>query len=325
MLAHPDAVALDQVSGAREPVWVPACVLETEHAIEQHAITGHVAGRAAVVPEWYVDVAVAAKEDELHASLTPGQWETIEGICRSGRQLDLVVGVAGAGKTTALKAVREAYELAGHRVIGTATSGQASRTLGREAGIDSVTLASLLWRLDHDRLAIDARTVVILDEAAMTDDPDLRRLLTATHAADAKVVLVGDDRQLGAIGPGGALRALVERFDGTVWTLTDNIRQHNLTEREALAELRAGDVRVAVEWLAANDRIVCGRDRAETLGAVIDGWLADLDAGRDTIVLAWQRANVERAEPARPRCPPRTPRSVGTGDHRARRAPLPRR
>ena len=47
--------------------------------------------------------------------------------------------MAGAGKTTALDAVRDAYEAAGYRVIGTATSGQAARTLGREAGIASRT------------------------------------------------------------------------------------------------------------------------------------------------------------------------------------------
>jgi ATP-dependent exoDNAse (exonuclease V) alpha subunit len=87
--------------------------------------------------------------------------------------------------------------------------------------------------------------------------------------------------------------ALVERFGGTVWTLTDNVRQVDLTEREALAELRAGDVDLAVEWLAANDRIVCGADHAETVGAVVDGWLGDLDAGLDTIILAWRKANVE--------------------------------
>lgn len=134
---------------------------------------------------------------------------------------------------------------------------------------------------------------MILDEAAMTDDQDLHRLLEATSARHAKLVLVGDDRQLGAVGPGGALRALVERFDGTIWALSDNVRQHNRDEREALAELRAGNLEQAVDWLAANDRIICGTDHPEAIGACIDGWLTDRDAGLDTIMLAWRRTNVD--------------------------------
>ena len=122
-----------------------------------------------------------------------------------------MVGVAGAGKTTMLDVVRAAFEAAGYRVLGTATSGQAARTLGREAGIETRTVASLLWRLDHDRLHLDARTVVIVDEVAMTDDPAVLRLLTEAAPARAKVVLVGDHRQLGAVGPGGVWKALAER------------------------------------------------------------------------------------------------------------------
>jgi len=68
------------------------------------------------------------------------------------------VGVAGAGKTTMLRAVAEAFERCGHQVLGTATSGQAARNLGTEAGIaEARTLASLIWRLDHGR-SLSTRT-----------------------------------------------------------------------------------------------------------------------------------------------------------------------
>jgi conjugative relaxase-like TrwC/TraI family protein len=293
VLAHPDAVALDAVAGAREPVWSPADVLATEQAIESRAFARHATGAASVVPDRLVGIAIETKEHALGGPLTASQRETVRGICRSGRDLDLVVGVAGAGKTTALEAIRHAYERDGHRVLGTATSGQAARTIGSEAGIESSTLASLLWRINRASTQLDERTVVILDEAAMTDDQNLLRLICATGVAGAKLILVGDDRQLGAVGPGGSLRALVERFGGTVWALADNVRQRDLTERDALAELRAGDIGLAIDWLAENSRIVCGADHAETVGAVVDGWLADLDAGLDTIMLAWRRANVE--------------------------------
>jgi ATP-dependent exoDNAse (exonuclease V) alpha subunit len=133
----------------------------------------------------------------------------------------------------------------------------------------------------------------VLDESGMTDDHDLYRLLGHTTRAHAKLVFVGDPRQLSAVGPGGGLEALVRRFGGCVWQLTDNIRQTDLTEREALAELRHGDIGRAVDWLARHDRIVTGTDRAETIGAVIDAWVADNDAGLDTVMLAWRRSNVD--------------------------------
>jgi ATP-dependent exoDNAse (exonuclease V) alpha subunit len=100
-----------------------------------------------------------------------------------------------------LNVVAAAFEEAGCQVIGTATSGQAARNLGGEADIDnSRTIASLMWHLDHDRLRLDGRTLVILDEAGMTDDPDMLRLAGRISDAGAKLVVVGDDRQLGPVG-----------------------------------------------------------------------------------------------------------------------------
>lgn len=119
------------------------------------------------------------------------------------------VAIWGSGRTTALDAVQTALTCEGYQVLGTATSGQAARTLAREASVESFTVASLLARLDRGSEQLDNRTVVVLDEAGMTDDQDLLRLVEATTEAGAKLVLVGDDRQLSAVGPGGSLAALV--------------------------------------------------------------------------------------------------------------------
>ena len=75
-------------------------------------------------------------------------------ICGPSRFV-VIEAVAGAGKTTAIDAARE---LDGWQVLGTATSGQAARTLHAGAGIRSSTVRSLLWQLDHQRLTRDRRT-----------------------------------------------------------------------------------------------------------------------------------------------------------------------
>ncbi len=204
-----------------------------------------------------------------------------------------MVGVAGAGKTTMLRAVAEAFGDAGYRVFGTATSGQAARNLGRGAEIgESRTLASLIWRLDHGRPALDDRSVVMLDEAGMTDDIDLARLAAHVEAARSKLVLVGDHRQLAAVGPGGALHALADRHPDAVHRLVENRRQHDPEERQVLAELRDGEVGRAVAWYEQHGRINPVPDRDAALQAAVDAWAADLSVGKQASMYAWKRGNV---------------------------------
>jgi conjugative relaxase-like TrwC/TraI family protein len=293
VLTGTDAIELQSPASGRERAWASRCVVETEQAIQQRAIAYHAARRVAPLPVEVLERAVASTEVRLGRVLTGSQRSAVTGMCTSGRCLDVVVGMAGTGKTTVLETVRLAYEREGLRIIGTATSGQAARTVGRDAGIESFTVASLLARLDRGSVTFDARTAVVLDEAGMTDDADLLRLVDEAVAAGSKLILVGDHRQLSAVGPGGSLGALVARLDGQVWQLTENVRQLDLTERDALAELRHGDIDQAVDWLARNGRINTGADRPEAIGAAVDGWIADVEAGKETVMLAWKRANVD--------------------------------
>ena len=117
------------------------------------------------------------------------------------------MGVAGAGKTTMLRAVADAFERSGCEVIGTATSGQAARNLGHEAEIASPAHSpASSGGSDHDQMVLTEKIVVILDEVGMTDDAYLARLAAYTELAGAKMVLTGEHRQLGSVGPGGGAR-----------------------------------------------------------------------------------------------------------------------
>jgi len=105
-------------------------------------------------------------------------------------------------------------------------------------------------------------------------------------------VLVGDHRQLAAVGPGGALAALLDRRPDLVVTLDGNVRQHDPAERKALADLRDGSVPRAVAWYACHDRIHVAPNRVDTLVAMTDAWATDVAAGHDTALLAWRRQDV---------------------------------
>ncbi len=292
--AHHDAIPLIGVAAARERAYAPACVIANESAIAGKVALQANRDNAPNVAVAVVHAAMAAKEKSLGGRhLTGGQRAMIEAVATSGRGAELILGVAGAGKTTALDVGRDVFETAGYTVLGTSTSGQAARTLGREAGIgESRTMASLLWRIDQGRLRLDDRTVVILDEAGMADDPAVLRLLSAAEQAGSKVVLVGDHRQLGAVGPGGTLEGLVARYSNAVHVLDENVRQADPEERAALSQLRAGKVEEAVNWYCENDRIKTAPDRDRALDQMVAAWAADISQGKDAAMYAWRKANV---------------------------------
>ena len=290
VVAHPEAIALVGRPGARSRAWVAASVLAAEQAVEE--VAERLAGRRDRAPVRGAAAALDGAEGALGRRLTDGQRRAVSVVCGGGRGLDVVVGVAGSGKTTALAVVREAFEADGWRVLGTAVSGQAARTLAAGAGVEARTVASLVWRLERRTLALDERTLVLIDEAGMACDAELLELLVAVEAAGAKAVVIGDHLQLGAVGPGGGLEALVARHHEAVTVLGQNIRQRDPAERAALEQLRSGRVADAVAWYRDNGRIVAVPERAGVLDAAVDAWAIDRRAGRDTALLAWRRRDV---------------------------------
>jgi hypothetical protein len=144
--------------------------------------------------------------------------------------------------------------------------------------------------------------VLVVDEAGMVGSRKLTRLLDHAHQAGAKVVLVGDDRQLAAIDAGGGFRGLRLRLGASV--LTENRRQHQAWERDALELVRDGQVDQAVDAYREHDRVVAARSKTElTLELVRDWWTAHQEAdaseaagepGKDAVILAYRRDEVDR-------------------------------
>ncbi len=293
VLRDPDAVALIGVPRASERAYATASVLAAETAIAEAVARGVERTDVAVMDPDLTEAAMEHTTRSLGAPLTEGQIDTVRSIASSGRGVELVQGVAGSGKTTVMAVVRQAFESGGFTVLGTSTSGQAARTLAREAGLgESRTIASFRWRLDAGRLALTDRHVLVLDEAGMASDRDVAFLLDRARLAGTKVVMVGDDRQLGAIGPGGALGALVERHGGALHTLHQNVRQLDERERRALIELRGGDVGKAVEFYVSAGRVVVDPSRTGALAQLTQRWAHDVALGKHAAMFAWRRANV---------------------------------
>ena len=248
----------------------------------------------------------AATVDEVlahHAHLDGEQAQGVRQLLTSGNGYDLVIGQAGTGKSTMLGAARIGWEEAGFRVIGTAVAARTAADLEGGTGIPSSSLTQLLADL-REGGGLTSRHVIVVDEASMVGTRPLDQLRSYVDAAGAKLVLVGDNRQLSSIDAGGALRTLSAELGDHVVTLTTNRRQAGADqqwERDALVALREGDVTPAVEAYTEHGRVTITGTIDEARQRIVEDWWAvhhpqttKDQATRDqtTAILAVRRSDV---------------------------------
>jgi len=199
--------------------------------------------------------------------------------------LGVVVGYAGTGKSALLGVAREAWEGAGYRVQGLALSGIAAENLEGGSGIASRTIASLEHQWSQGRELLDARDVLVIDEAGMIGSRQMERLLSAADKARAKAVLVGDPEQLQAIEAGAAFRSLAERH--THVEITQVRRQHEDWQREATRQLATGRTGEALATYEARGMVHAAETRDQAREALVERWDRDrvAEPGKSRIIL----------------------------------------
>lgn len=216
--------------------------------------------------------------------LNAGQRALVRAFCGSGRLVQLGLAPAGAGKTTAMRVVAEAWTAAGHPIVGLAPSAVAASLLSAELGVPADTLA----KFDVDQPAIRAGTMILVDEAGTAGTLMLDRIVTRAREAGAVVRLLGDDQQLGAVEAGGVLRQLAHEV-GAV-RMHEVVRFADPDEAAVTLRVRDGDA-TAVDFYLRHERVVAGT--TVTMPDVAYGaWLADQKAERDSLLLAASGADV---------------------------------
>ena len=198
----------------------------------------------------------------------------------------------GTGKTTALAAAREAWEAAGHPVIGVATARTASGELS-DAGVPATSIAALLHRAERWRsngLGLDRGTVIVVDEANTTATPDLEALRCLAVECGGKLVAIGDPRQIGAVGPGGAYAHLTRVMEPS--TLEVIRRQHREPDRRVVALVHEGRGSEALDLLRSEGRLIVGDDLRTTLDGLLVDWHRDFASGADAVMIARRNRDV---------------------------------
>ena len=209
VLGHRDLVEVyDPQSGARARRYTTRQVIAEENQARRDA-AGLVADLRHAVRPAAVGAALGRRptmrEDQrsaLHHAVGP------EGLA-------IVQGRAGTGKSYTLSAVAEVYAASGCEVIGLGPTNAIGRELAADPHIQrGGTLHSELWFVENGKRRWNDKTVVLVDEAGMVDTKTMGRLMSAARSARAKVILVGDDRQLQSVALGGLFRELAAGFGG---------------------------------------------------------------------------------------------------------------
>jgi Ti-type conjugative transfer relaxase TraA len=187
-----------------------------------------------------------------------------------GKDLGVVIGYAGTGKSAMLGVAREAWEGAGYEVRGAALSGIAGENLEAGSGIASRTIASLEHQWAQGRDLLTSRDVLVIDEAGMIGSRQMERVLSAANEAEAKVVFVGDPQQLQAIEAGAAFRSIAERHGGV--EITEIRRQQVDWQRDATRHLATERTAEALQAYAEHDMVHVADTREGARAELVKGW-----------------------------------------------------
>ncbi|WP_300010564.1 MobF family relaxase [Pseudonocardia sp.] len=250
---------------------------------------------------------VAARFAESGITLGPDQAGTLRGVLTSGAQVEVLTAAAGTGKSFVVGAIADTWTVDGEtprRVFGLAPYQNAAEVLAGE-GLAAKNVRAWLatqnrldrpgpatgptgddesWRLGRDDL-------VVVDEAGTAETGDLVSIRARCQAAGAKLLLVGDPRQLTAIGPGGALADVAEH--GITYQLSEVRRFTNDWEGPASLRLREGDASVLAEY-TKRGRLVDGGTAEQAEAAASRAWLADTLEGRESLLMVGTNAAAAR-------------------------------
>lgn len=267
--------------------YTTAGLLAVEQRIIRRAMDGINAGRW-TAPKRKVIAALRARPD-----LTEGQRQLVERFATSCSSVDVASGAAGTGKSTALAVLADLAGETGTPILGTALAAKAASGFESATGIPSTTLTRLIGdATDH---ALPQGAIVVVDEAGMVGTRQLARLSDLVETVAGKLILVGDHHQLPEIQAGGLFRALINRLPAV--ELTDNVRQTEEWERDALTELRTGNPDRAVAIYRNRGRILTTDTHDEAIQWAVANWHRDLEAATnpsDVLLIAHRNSTVDQ-------------------------------
>ncbi len=233
------------------------------------------------------DVGAIAREhgarevaERIGGPLSAEQHHALE-VLTGPERAAVLVGPAGTGKGVVIDAAAHAEQYAGRETIGVAVSGSTAERLGADSPAlsgQTLTLDSLVARANTGTIHVRRDTTVILDEAGMVDHERLDELTALVERSGAKLVAVGDGKQLPSIGPGGMFDRLTDHTPAA--ELADIHRTKGPADQRAWQALRAGEPERAMAHYASRGQLHLSDTREQAAEQAVQTW-ASLTEGRD--------------------------------------------
>jgi conjugative relaxase-like TrwC/TraI family protein len=249
------------------------------------------AERMAAEPRAEAGELIAARVIERRPTLKPDQREMVHRLLAGREGIVVVIGEAGTGKSFATVAAAEGWAQAGYSLRVAAPTWRAANVL-RAEGLEATSIARLLGDIDRGKAWLSERSVLLIDEAGMVGSEDMAALIGHADTAGAKLVLIGDPQQLGAIDAGGLFSAIADRTDPVV--LDEVIRHNHELDREAAKRIREGDGSDALSLYRSAERVTIAEDAEQRREAMVEDWWRSFREGEDALMISQRNAEVER-------------------------------
>lgn len=228
-----------------------------------------VGGRDSSVPADRIRRALEGSDRPLDSE----QKNAVEWLC-SGPSIRLLSGLAGTGKTWTLETCHDLWKREGRRVVGCSVAAAAAERLQEGTGIESGTLDGLLNRLERGKFALTSNDVLVLDEAGMVGTKHMARLIDHLAASDgARLVLVGDAKQLQPILAGGPFKYLAETLGEA--RLSTIRRQDAQWSRDAVRDFESGRSHEAVAAYVERGCFHLADSRPQAMAQLVEQWAKD--------------------------------------------------
>jgi conjugative relaxase-like TrwC/TraI family protein len=249
-----------------------------ERDIVEKVKTGHDSMQAISTKE-QAEQGISMFEKEKGFSLTDGQKEAVNHILTSQDRYIGIQGDAGTGKTTMLAAVRGQAEKQGYEVRGLGFTGKAASEVEAQAGIKSQTIDSFLARNDTS----GNKQLWVVDEASMLGSRKMHEIMEKTEISNAKVVMIGDTKQLQSIEAGKTFVKLQETGELRTVRMSEVQRQTDESYKAVVKDMSEKRIDSAFEKLETKGRISEIADRKERLEALKNDYL--VKGHKDTIIV----------------------------------------
>jgi ATP-dependent exoDNAse (exonuclease V) alpha subunit len=243
-----------------------------------------------------IQAVLARYEKEENKTLSEEQRAAVKHLVAAD-SISCLVGRAGTGKSFSLGAAKAVWESQGLEVRGIALAAIAAGGLARDANFESQTIASFLHSVKSGYMTLHKKSVLVMDEAGMTDSVSMRDVLSIVEKAGAKLVLVGDAQQLQPVGPGAAFRVLAEQIG---FVELEHVQRQRLEwQRQATQLLAAGKVEPALALYhqppdKSQSCVHFEKDESTAMDKLISDWsAAHLPELAQSLIISFKRDDVK--------------------------------